>query len=71
MTPREVLFLEKEEIPVKYAVGRILASPSVSCPPAVPVAVCGEVITESAVKAFEYYGIEKIFVLKNTNKDLE
>ena len=53
-----------EEIDVNESFGRILASPSVSCPPAVPVLVCGEVIDESAIKCFKYYGIEKCRVVK-------
>jgi len=44
--------------------GRILASASVGCPPAVPILVCGEVIDESALRAFAYYGIEQCTVVK-------
>lgn len=44
------------------AVGRVLAEASVGCPPAVPVAVSGEVIDEACAKAFVYYGVEKIAV---------
>ena len=46
------------------AVGRVLANASVGCPPAVPIAVSGEVIDESAAVAFVYYGVEKIAVVK-------
>ena len=61
---REALFSVSEEVEVKDAEGRILANYAVSCPPAIPVAICGEVIDKSAVKAFEYYKIEKIRVIK-------
>lgn len=60
---REALFSSSTEIDAKDAYGKILASYSVSCPPAVPVAVCGEVLDENTIKAFEYYGIEKIRII--------
>ena len=44
-------------IPVEDSVGRVLAMPTVGCPPAVPILVCGERITEAALRCFEYYGI--------------
>ena len=44
--------------------GRVLAVATVGCPPAVPIVVCGERIDVSAVKCFEYYGIEKVSVVK-------
>lgn len=61
---RDALFSPSETVDVRAAVGRVLASPSVGCPPAVPIAVCGEALDENAVKCFEYYGIEKISVVK-------
>ena len=61
---RTAIFSPSEEIPVGNAEGKILASPCVTCPPAIPIGICGETITSSAIKAFEYYGIEKIRVVK-------
>ncbi len=46
------------------AMGRVVAFPSVSCPPAVSVAVPGEVIDEFTVSCLRYYSIEKISVVK-------
>ncbi len=60
----EALFKSSEKISVNEATGRILASPSVSCPPAVPIAICGERLTENAVKCFKYYGIKEIDVIR-------
>lgn len=60
---REALFMPSEKISVNKATGRILASPTVSCPPAIPVAICGERMTENAVKCFKYYGIYEIDVI--------
>lgn len=61
---REALFSQSVEVKAKDAQDKILASYSVSCPPAVPIAVCGEVIDEKAVKAFEYYGVDKLRIVK-------
>lgn len=63
-SPREAFILPSEEIPVSLANGRILASASLSCPPAVPILVMGELIDERAIEMFKYYGIEYIRVLK-------
>lgn len=57
MTPREAAFSPCEVIPINKSLGRILASPSVSCPPAVPIVVCGEQISQTAIDCFSYYGI--------------
>ena len=57
------LLWPSEALAVEDSVGRILASPSVSCPPAVPILMCGERIDEAAVRAFRYYGIKKVRVV--------
>lgn len=55
-SPREALLSPCEAVPLSRCPGRILADPCVSCPPAVPILICGERITESAVSCFRYYG---------------
>lgn len=62
---RDAVFAVSEEITVFQAAGRICAAPSVSCPPAIPIAVSGEIITAEHSRLFEYYGIEKVAVMKN------
>lgn len=64
MSIREAMFSPKERVPVDRCVGRIFASMSVSCPPAIPVAVCGEVIDEQTVACLQYYGITQCEVVK-------
>lgn len=61
---RQAVFSPTETVPVSESAGRICAVPTVSCPPAIPVAVSGEVITEKAVRTFIHYGIKEIKVLK-------
>ena len=50
-------------IPAQESLGRVLARPGVSCPPAVPILMPGERIDEAAVTAFAKYGIQSVFVL--------
>lgn len=64
MSVRDSIFAPSEEILALRALGRVCAAPSVSCPPAIPIAVSGEIITERHIEIFEHYGIEKIFVVK-------
>ena len=64
LTVREATLFPKERLSVKDAVGRILADSAVSCPPAVPIAVCGERVTENTLALFEYYGIDTVYVVK-------
>lgn len=64
MSIREALFSPNEIVPVQNACGKILAAASVSCPPAVPIAISGERIDENAVECFKYYGIEFCSVVK-------
>ncbi len=64
MTIRQAIFSESEEIDVEKALHNVCASPTVSCPPAIPIAVSGERITEKHIELFKKYNISKINVLK-------
>lgn len=57
------LLAPAEEVPVAKSLGRILADPCVSCPPAVPILVSGERITEDAIRCFEYYGVSTVLCM--------
>ncbi len=60
MSIREAVFAPSEMIDTDKSAGRICASPAVSCPPAVPIAVSGEMIDEKAVAVLKHYGIKKV-----------
>ena len=60
---REALLAPAEQVPAKESLGRVLARPGVSCPPAVPILMPGERIDEAAIAAFSKYGIDTVFVL--------
>lgn len=64
LSVREAMLSPWERIPVAASEGRILASPSVGCPPAVPIAVCGQRIGKETIECFRYYGIESVAVVK-------
>lgn len=63
IAPHKAILMPAGEVDVRLAKGRVLASPTVNCPPAVPILVCGEVVTNAHVDAFLYYGINTCFVV--------
>ena len=63
LRPHDALFLPSRMVPAAEAAGRIMADPTVSCPPAIPVVCSGERIEEWAVEAMEYYGITQVRVV--------
>lgn len=65
---RDALFSLSQTINISDALGRVCAVSSVSCPPAVPIAVSGEVIDENVIECFKYYGIKTCSVVKNPFK---
>ena len=69
MTIREAAFHEYEEIPVNKAAGRICASLDLPCPPAVPIAVSGELMTAELAEIMRRFGIDTVRVVKNDTKE--
>lgn len=65
MTIREAMFALPEKVSLDEAKGRICRVPTVSCPPAIPIAVPGELITQELISMFQYYGIMSLDVVKN------
>jgi arginine/lysine/ornithine decarboxylase len=64
VSPKEALLSPSVELPVEQCLGRVLATATVSCPPAIPVVVCGEEINEAAIRCFHYYGITTCRVIE-------
>ena len=64
LSVQEAMLCQSEEISIEEAEGRILSTINVSCPPAVPIAVCGEKISKKTTQCFKYYGIKTCFVVK-------
>lgn len=63
MPIREAVFAPHEWVETDAALGRVCASPTVACPPAIPIAVSGEVIGEGELALFRHYGVEKVLVV--------
>lgn len=63
LSVRQAAFAPRETLPVERCEGRVLAAPALSCPPCVPVAVCGEVIDAGVIERLRYYGIEACAVV--------
>ena len=63
MSIREAVLSAHETVSADESVGRICATPTVSCPPAIPIAISGEVITERERDLFLLYGIDRVEVV--------
>lgn len=63
MSIRQATLSPSRTIPADHSLGMILATPSVGCPPAVPIAICGEEIDFAAIQRFRYYGINNVTVV--------
>ena len=63
ISPREALFSVGKDLPIKDCEGLILSTPTVSCPPAIPIMVCGEEIDSKIIEVFNYYGIKTCNVI--------
>jgi len=60
---RQAAFAPRETLPVEQCAGRVLAESALSCPPCVPIAVCGEVIDADTVGRLRFYGIRACAVV--------
>ena len=65
MSVREAFLSQSETIDVTDAIGRVCASSCISCPPAVPIAVSGEIITTEIAEIFKFYGKNTVNVIKS------
>lgn len=63
MPLRQALFAPQETVAADQALGRVCGAPTVSCPPAVPIAVSGERIGPETLALFEHYGVEWVDVV--------
>lgn len=65
LSVRQALFASHKIIPAEQALGCICAAPTVSCPPAIPIVVSGEIITPEALTLFRHYGVSEVDVVKH------
>lgn len=64
LTLRQTMMSDTEIIDINQAKGRIVASFSLCCPPAVAIAVPGEIIDDSVVEVLKDNGVSTIKVIK-------
>lgn len=64
LSVREAMLSPSVLVEARDAVGEVLASASISCPPAVPILIAGERIDDNAIASFFYYGIDTIRVVR-------
>ena len=67
---REAIFAKHETVALDEALGRICGTPTVSCPPAIPIVVSGEEVSEAAIELFRHYGIENLDVIKRKEEQV-
>lgn len=67
LSTRDAVFAPREVLNVNQSLGRICAAPTVACPPAIPIAVPGEIITEDAIALFKYYGVSQVAVVSGSS----
>ena len=61
---REAMLGPAETVPLSRAEGRVLAAPSLSCPPAISVVVSGERIHTDAIALLRHHGTETVRVAR-------
>lgn len=64
LSPREAIEKESELLPAEECAGRVCALTAVSCPPAIPIVICGEIIDGDVLESMRYYKIKMCSVLK-------
>ena len=62
-TVRQSIFTRHETVKAQESLNRICGTPTVACPPAIPIVVSGERIGAEALKLFDYYGVETVDVV--------
>lgn len=63
MSVRQAVFSPHETVPAAQSLGRICSAPTVSCPPAIPVVISGEMIDQQAIELFHRYGVIYVDVI--------
>ncbi len=61
---REATFAPRQTLPVAECEGRVLAESALSCPPCVPIAICGERIDGNVIEGLRFYGIRECAVVR-------
>ncbi len=60
----DCIYLSTEKVSTENALGKVCGSINISCPPAVPIVVSGEIIGKAQVDLLKYYGVREFEVVK-------
>ncbi len=63
LSPKEAIMANSELLTIENCIGRIVAEPSINCPPAVPIVICGEIVLAEHIPILRYYNIKKLRVM--------
>ena len=63
MSPHCALLSPSCVLPIEQCRGRVLSQQQLSCPPAIPIVVCGEEIDSGAIELMKYYGVKSCRVV--------
>lgn len=61
---RDAFFADTKTLTIEESIGHICADTAISCPPAVPLLVSGELITQDMLPLLKHYNISHISVIK-------
>ncbi len=59
----ECIYLPTEKVSTEKALGRVCGSINISCPPAVPIVIAGELIGKAQIELLKYYGVGEVEVV--------
>ncbi len=63
---RAACLASRQRLPVEQCEGRVLAEAALSCPPCVPIALCGERIDGEIIARLRYYGVRSCDVVRGS-----
>ena len=63
LSMRQAFLSAHKTVKIEESLGKICAVSQVSCPPAVPIVISGEIITQHEIKLLKEYGIEFIYII--------
>ncbi len=63
INPRQAMLSKTMQIKTEDANGKICANIGISCPPAIPIVIAGEIIDEKMINILKHYGVNEIEIV--------
>jgi len=61
---KDAMLAKRKTVKTSHSLGKILASTSISCPPAIPIAISGEIVDQDVILQLQKYGIDEIEIIE-------